>query len=114
MKTISLLIVTLLLSTAVQADIYRWTDAGGQVHYGDRPPAGSGAQRQAEPVTTPGPASADYYRVSVRPPAPVETYSQARRRLCQAALTRVLEWDFAPESVYGMGAVKAACTAPTR
>lgn len=28
-----------LLVTATQAQVYKWTDAAGQVHYGDRPPA---------------------------------------------------------------------------
>lgn len=28
-----------LLATATQAQVYKWTDAAGQVHYGDRPPA---------------------------------------------------------------------------
>ena len=32
-------IVLWLLVTATQAQVYKWTDATGQVHYGDRPPA---------------------------------------------------------------------------
>jgi hypothetical protein len=39
----------LLLGSAAQAgDIYRWTDAQGRTHYGDRPPA-SGAEKIVEP-----------------------------------------------------------------
>lgn len=34
--------------SAAMADIYRWTDAQGRTHYGDRPPAG-GAEKIVEP-----------------------------------------------------------------
>src|SRR5512143_4347990 len=34
-----LAIIFWLLATAAQAQVYKWTDAAGQVHYGDRPPA---------------------------------------------------------------------------
>lgn len=45
-----LLALALLLSctTAAAADIYRWTDAQGRTHYGDRPPA-EGAEKIVEP-----------------------------------------------------------------
>jgi glutaredoxin len=49
MKTAWMALVTVLLLPAAvtRADIYKWTDAGGHVHFGDKVPA---AQR-AEPVT---------------------------------------------------------------
>ena len=31
----------LILATAAQAGIYKWVDENGQVHYGERPPAGA-------------------------------------------------------------------------
>ena len=34
-----------LISTLVQADTWRWQDAEGQVHFGDRPPPGVTAER---------------------------------------------------------------------
>lgn len=44
-----LLLFLLLLGAAAQAgDIYRWTDAQGRTHYGDRPPA-NGAEKIVEP-----------------------------------------------------------------
>lgn len=43
-----ILLLVLLAATAQAADIYRWTDAQGRVHYGDRAPA-SGAQKIVEP-----------------------------------------------------------------
>jgi hypothetical protein len=36
------------LAAVAAAEVHRWTDAEGRVHYGDRPPAGS----QSVPVTT--------------------------------------------------------------
>lgn len=43
-----LALAALLLTASVQADVYRWTDAQGRTHYGDRPPAG-GAEKVVEP-----------------------------------------------------------------
>ncbi|MDX1519812.1 MAG: DUF4124 domain-containing protein, partial [Gammaproteobacteria bacterium] len=31
------LILLLILGTAARADVYKWTDENGRVHYGDRP-----------------------------------------------------------------------------
>jgi len=41
-----------LLITATQAQVYKWTDAAGQVHYGDRPPA-QGPTEQIEVAPPP-------------------------------------------------------------
>ncbi len=43
-----LLFLLLLGATAQAGDIYRWTDAQGRTHYGDRPPA-NGAEKIVEP-----------------------------------------------------------------
>ncbi|MFZ5491729.1 MAG: DUF4124 domain-containing protein [Pseudomonadota bacterium] len=43
-----LALAALLLTASVQADVYRWTDAQGRTHYGDRPPA-EGAEKIVEP-----------------------------------------------------------------
>jgi hypothetical protein len=42
-----LLIALLLLPLCTTADVYKWTDANGQVHFGDRPPA----EKPAEEIT---------------------------------------------------------------
>lgn len=47
----------LLMVGVAHADIYRWKDAQGHVHYGDQPPA-SGAQKIDEPPP-PSPLSPD-------------------------------------------------------
>ncbi len=44
MRSLSLIACLMLTLTAAAADVYRWTDEQGQVHFGQRPPPG-GAQR---------------------------------------------------------------------
>jgi glutaredoxin len=39
-----LLLLCLLAATSAAADIYRWTDAEGRIHYSDKPPADRKAQ----------------------------------------------------------------------
>ena len=41
---LGMLCVSVLLVSTGHAAIYKWTDEHGQVHFGDRPPAESGAQ----------------------------------------------------------------------
>ena len=60
-----LALVLLLPSIAVAAQIYRWVDANGQVHYGQTPPQGSDARLQGQSKPSSAPPSA--------PPAPAAT-----------------------------------------
>jgi len=46
--TRALIMISLLSSTALMAEVYRWVDDAGQVHYGDKKPAES----QSEVVRT--------------------------------------------------------------
>lgn len=55
--TVLPLLCVLFGTGAWASDIYRWTDAQGRVHYGDRAPA-SGAQKVVEPPP-PSPLSPD-------------------------------------------------------
>ncbi|WP_144290319.1 DUF4124 domain-containing protein [Chitinilyticum litopenaei] len=48
------LILALLLAAGAQAQIYKWTDDSGRVHYSDQPPPGKGGQ--AKVVDTKGAA----------------------------------------------------------
>ena len=50
MKPLALLILTLLGFSAVAAEVFRWTDEHGQVHFSQRPPPGE-AQRMDLPET---------------------------------------------------------------
>ncbi|MFO1428569.1 MAG: DUF4124 domain-containing protein [Candidatus Competibacteraceae bacterium] len=61
------------LATATPAQVYKWTDAAGQVHYGDHPPA----QVSAEPLEI-VPPPADSTAAGLRP---------GERQLLQAITT---------------------------
>jgi hypothetical protein len=69
------LILGLAAASAVAAgEVYRWLDADGKVHYGDRPPA----------------TGVDSRSLSL-PPAPAAEADQARRRLKQRRLLEAFE-----------------------
>lgn len=59
-RAVATLLLTALLMPAGAADVYRWVDESGQVHFGDRPPA-----KGAEQLTVPSspPAAADGARL---------------------------------------------------
>ena len=50
MKPLTMIILTLLSLSAAAAEVYRWTDEHGQVHFSQRPPPG-GAQTMDLPET---------------------------------------------------------------
>ncbi len=56
-RAVAALALTALLLPAGAADIYRWVDESGQVHFGDRPPTGD-AERLAVPSSPPPAAAA--------------------------------------------------------
>ena len=58
MKPLSLLVCMLLGLPAAAAEVFRWTDENGQVHFSQRPPPG-GAQRMDLPETDAGTVSGD-------------------------------------------------------
>jgi hypothetical protein len=71
-------ILLMLMAGSVPADVYRWVDDTGQVHYGDQPPPGvpaapvgarPGASTQAPPVAP----------TAVEPRPSAERYLDARR-----------------------------------
>jgi glutaredoxin 3 len=65
-----LLLLMLLCSSAAATEVYRWIDAAGNVHYGDRKPA-----------------STEVERISVRPQPPATSASapEAESAMAQAA-----------------------------
>ncbi len=69
-----LTLVLVLASTVATAEVYRWIDAHGNVHYGDRPPA----------------TGVDAHSVPLRP-APAKEPDQAQRRLKQRRLLEAFE-----------------------
>lgn len=60
-----LLCLLLLSAGAAHAEVYKWIDAEGNVHYGDLPPGG---EQSAEPVKLPGLST--YQSRPVPPPTP--------------------------------------------
>ncbi|MGC3965132.1 MAG: DUF4124 domain-containing protein [Rhodocyclaceae bacterium] len=85
----------LLASANAMADVYRWTDRDGKVHYGDTPPAGVSARRvdanvnvvpagpraPAQPATPPAPAPSVAPSVPPQPAAAVDPQDQLRARM---------------------------------
>ena len=55
-----LAVSVLLLSTVCQAEIFQWTDAQGNTHFGDRPPPSSAAKRVTVDINS-------YKGVSIEP-----------------------------------------------
>ena len=51
-KSLFILLMLLAASPAGAAEVYRWTDQDGQVHYGQRPPPVEGARRMDLPDAT--------------------------------------------------------------
>ncbi len=63
-----LILLSLLISLGAQAEIYRWVDAEGRVHFSDQRAPGaekldvqSGFVKKTEPETLPGPVSPDEF-----------------------------------------------------
>ncbi len=52
-----LVIVAILYTASVQAEVYKWVDENGRVHYGDKPGAGSQAIEVRQYETSNKPAS---------------------------------------------------------
>jgi hypothetical protein len=49
LKLVSMLVLGPAAATAVLAGMYKWTDAEGDVHYGEHPPPGSEAREMQRP-----------------------------------------------------------------
>lgn len=86
-----LTLAALLLTASVQADVYRWTDAQGRTHYGDRPPA-SGAEKIVEPPPPSGlsadEAKAKLDAIRARREAAAEDRAKAREERAKADAER--------------------------
>lgn len=83
---VKLLPLSALLIGVAHADIYRWTDAQGRVHYGDQPPA-SGAQKIDEPPPpsplSPEEANAQLEAIRAKREAANEDAAKAREEKAQ-------------------------------
>jgi hypothetical protein len=94
-----LVVVLLLLAPLAFAQVYKWTDAGGTVHYSETPPAtGTNYKRiktsgSAEPFAAPVPAAADTEKTGGTTPAapakPVADTPENRAHLCESLKTNL-------------------------
>jgi len=76
----TLLLAALLASQAVAAEVYRWVDEDGTVHFGDQPPPGAEKVELPPPSTyTPPPLPP----IQSRPQAPAEAPAYSALRILQ-------------------------------
>lgn len=57
-RSIAALVLALIATTAVGAEVYTWKDASGKVHYSDTPPADSAAKKMRAGSSAEAPAVA--------------------------------------------------------
>lgn len=99
MRSLFLPMLLLLLAVPARAEVYRWVDAEGRVHYGDKPPAPGARPAQLPPLqlisggapaavaapadkaAAPLPVPAPSVALSIVAPTPDQTFRDASRRL---------------------------------
>jgi hypothetical protein len=99
----------LLVSVAAAAETYRWVDADGNAHYGDRPVQGAREVDIRVPGKAPEPASTPVADTggdsgapgSAEPPATDEA-TQVRSQLCEQAKERLARYEKA-DGIYEEG-----------
>jgi len=92
----TLLIVLSLLALQAQAATYRWVDADGHVHYGDRPPPnGAWLVRDdtgnADPAQPPAAGALPYAVRSAADRYPVRLYTSRECAACDAARAQLVQ-----------------------
>jgi len=84
MRPLLVLTAALVLAPlAAQADVYRWVDTGGEVHYSDRPVEGAELVSTSSP-RPPTPASEAPRRIASTPDAGTAVDEQASREAARA------------------------------
>ena len=84
MQSMSVALVLLAATTVAAADIYRWTDEAGRVHFGERPPPG--AERVELPTRGPSAPPPDEAQRRARQQRAVDAYAYEReQKAAQAA-----------------------------
>ncbi|MEO7072700.1 MAG: DUF4124 domain-containing protein [Rhodanobacter sp.] len=95
-----LVVVLLLLAPVAFAQVYKWTDAGGTVHYSETPPSSGTNYKQiktsgnAEAIAAPAPAATDADKTAagtppVAPAKPVADTPENRAVLCASLKTNL-------------------------
>ena len=111
MSLAKLLPLGLLLAGVAHADIYRWKDAQGHVHYGDQPPA-SGAEKIDEPPPpsplSPEEANAQLEAIRAKREAANEEAAKAREEKAKAEAQRQQRADECAAARRQLDAMRAA------
>jgi glutaredoxin len=74
MTKIAILIAVLLCSMSTQAEVYRWVDKDGKVHYSDNPPADANAEQRKLQDNDAGGLEQNYETKRAAQLAPVTLY----------------------------------------
>ena len=90
-------VALLLLAPLANAQVYKWTDAGGTVHYSESPPVeGTKFNKvktngSVEPLAAPVPAptTAQSSATPAAPPAPIADTPENRRTLCESLKSNI-------------------------
>lgn len=85
----------LLISAAASAEMYRWVDSAGKVHYSDRPTQGSTEVKVRVPGDSPVPAVAGdgSAPADAVEPLPEDDATQVRGQLCVQAKQRLASYE---------------------
>ncbi len=84
MRALLALLAILAAPASAAGDVYKWTDAEGRVHFGDRPPADAAAE-EVKILSFEGPAEVDKAPVANRAYQSVVLYSTAWCGVCKRA-----------------------------
>jgi len=95
MHRLLIAVALLLLAPLATAQVYKWTDAGGTVHYSqDAPPQGTKYKQvtptgTVEPLVTPAPAQAKSEPAPAPTTTPVADTPENRSKLCASLKTNL-------------------------
>jgi hypothetical protein len=91
-------VALLLLAPLANAQVYKWTDAGGTVHYSESPPPAQGTQYKqvktngsVTPLVAPAPAvnPAQASTAPAAPASPIADTPENRHTLCESLKTNI-------------------------
>ncbi len=94
MRIIPVLLIAAATLPAAASNIYKWTDAQGQVHYSQTPPPSGAVSAQSQTRVQPGvsldtpPAPAAAAKPAKTKPAAVAETAEAKAKRCTAARER--------------------------
>lgn len=93
MRMMRAVVLGLMLASlpAAAAEVYKWVDAGGRIHYGDQPqPGWKRVDVNAPPASDPPPGTA---------PAPVTSYGSVDKAACEQKRKDLMSYERAARVV---------------